>query len=96
MFRFFRKQNKKIRIKAKSITPIFHKIRLHVQDRMVKKDPEANHLDFFLADDAARVRWFKEYAGVEIEIDHPKSGKFEIYFVFNSQSEYTMFLLKWS
>jgi hypothetical protein len=96
MFNFFKKHDNSIRVNAKSIAPIFHNIRLHVQDRMMKKNPEADYPDFFLANDGDRIRWFKEYADVDIEMEHPKNGKFEIYFVFKSRAEYTMFLLKWA
>ena len=96
MFNFFRKRDKKIRVSAKSIAPIFHNIRLHVQENLIKGNPEQSYQEFFTADDATRVRWFKEYANVNIEMERPKDGKFEIYFVFEKKSEYTMFLLKWS
>lgn len=96
MFNFFRKCDKKIRINARSIAPVFHRVRLHVQERMVTEDSKAEYLDFFAAEDADRIRWFKVYAEVELEIEHPKNGKFEVYFVFEKKSDYTMFLLKWS
>ena len=60
MFKFFQKQDKKIRVSARSIAPIFQNIRIHVQERIVKENPEQHYLDFFTADDVTRVRWFKE------------------------------------